>query len=89
MVIGKQAPALTVASLATTITRRPWTEPIAVTTPAPGAPPHSSYIWKAAHSPSSRLRAPGSSSVAIRSRAVFRPFACCRSIASGPPPCRS
>ncbi len=45
MVIGKQAPALTVASLATTITRRPWTSPISVTTPAPGAPPHSSYIW--------------------------------------------
>ena len=31
MVSGKQAPALTVASLATTITRRPWTEPITVT----------------------------------------------------------
>ena len=45
MVIGKKAPALTVASLATTITRRPATRPIPVTTPAAGAPPHSSYIW--------------------------------------------
>ena len=40
-VIGKNAPAFTVASLAMIITRRPATSPMPVTTPADGAPPHS------------------------------------------------
>ena len=44
IVIGKKAPAFTVASLAMIMTRRPATRPIPVTTPAAGAPPHSSYI---------------------------------------------
>ena len=43
-VIGKNAPAFTVASFATIITRRPVTRPSPVTVPAAGAPPHSSYI---------------------------------------------
>ena len=40
-VSGNQAPAFTVASLATTTTSRPWMAPIPTTTPAAGAPPYS------------------------------------------------
>ena len=43
-VIGKNAPAFTVASLAMIIARRPATMPMPVTTPADGAPPHSAYM---------------------------------------------
>ena len=43
-VIGKNAPALTVASLATIMNRRPATVPMPVTTLADGAPPQSPYI---------------------------------------------
>ncbi len=39
IVSGHQAPAFTVASLATTTTSRPATTPTPVTTPAPGAFP--------------------------------------------------
>ena len=46
-VIGKNAPAFTVASLAMTMNRRPHTVPIPVTTAPAGAPPHSLYIPKA------------------------------------------
>ena len=53
-VIGKNAPALTVASLAMIMTRRPATVPMPVTTPADGAPPHSAYMPQAAHRPSSK-----------------------------------
>ncbi len=53
-VIGKNAPALTVASLAMIITRRPATVPMPVTTPADGAPPQSAYMLHAAHRPSSK-----------------------------------
>ena len=74
-VMGKNAPALTVASLAITITSRPATHPRPVTTPAAGAPPHSSYMPKAANRPSSRNSSPGSSSKASRSLAVNRFFA--------------
>ena len=54
--------------------RRPAIVPMAVTTPAAGAPPHSPYISHAAHRPSSSTCEPGSISRAIRSRAVSRPF---------------
>ncbi len=54
LVIGKNAPAFTVASLAMTMTRRPATMPMPVTTPADGAPPQSRYMFHAAHRPSSR-----------------------------------
>ena len=53
-VIGKNAPAFTVASLAMIMTRRPATVPMPVTTPADGAPPHSAYMFHAAHRPSSK-----------------------------------
>ncbi len=53
-VIGKNAPAFTVASLAMIMTRRPETVPMPVTTPADGAPPHSAYMFHAAHRPSSK-----------------------------------
>ena len=43
-VMGKKAPAFTVASLATIIQSRPAMRPIPVITPPAGAPPHSSYI---------------------------------------------
>jgi hypothetical protein len=53
-VMGKNAPAFTVASLATIMQSRPSTRPIPATQPADGAPPHSSYIPLAAQSPSSK-----------------------------------
>ncbi len=52
-VIGNQAPALTVASFATTTASRPEIFPIPTTTPAAGAPPNSWYIPSAAQIPSS------------------------------------
>src|SRR5262249_14718990 len=57
-VIGKKAPAFTVASLAMTMRRRPATVPMPVTTPADGALPHSWYIFHAAHRPSSKNAGP-------------------------------
>ena len=56
-----------------------------MTTPAPGAPPHSSYIPYAAYTLSSKNES-GSTSSAMRSRAVSRPFLCWLSIAFSPPP---
>ena len=87
-VMGKNAPALTVASLAMTITSRPATHPRPVTTPAAAAPPHSSYMPKAAKRPNSRKSAPGSSSRSSRSLAVKRFLPCWASMALGPPPSR-
>ena len=43
-VMGKNAPAFTVASLAMIITSRVWIRASPVITPAAGAPPHSSYM---------------------------------------------
>ena len=43
-VAGKKAPALTVASLAMIMCRRPATVPTPQTTPAAGRPPQSAYI---------------------------------------------
>ena len=43
-VIGKKAPAFTVASLAMIMNMRPQTRARPVRVPAAGAPPHSSYI---------------------------------------------
>jgi L-aspartate oxidase len=63
------------------------TEPMPVTTPAAGAPPYSRYMFHAANSPSSMKALPASTSFAIRSRAVSRPWRCCRSMPEGPPPC--
>ena len=85
-VAGKKAPALTVASLAMTICRRPATRPTPQTTPAAGAPPYAEYISHADHWPTSKTEVPGSTSLAIRSREVSRPFLCWRAAASGPPP---
>src|SRR5262249_9431714 len=86
--MGKKAPALTVASLAMTMTSRPCTRPTPVTTPAEGAPPHSRYMPHAAHRPSSKNDVSGSMSLAMRSRAVRRPLSCCRAMAFAPPPSR-
>ena len=71
-----------------TMTCRPATVPMPVTTPADGAPPHSAYMSHAAHRPSSKKVASGSSSLAMRSRAVSRPFSCWRAMALAPPPSR-
>ncbi len=57
-VIGKNAPAFTVASFATIMHSRPLTLPNPVTTPAAGAPPYSPYIPYAAQSPNSRNSVP-------------------------------
>jgi len=46
-VMGKNAPAFTVASLAMIMNMRPETRPRPVMVPAAGAPPHSSYISQA------------------------------------------
>src|SRR6185437_13787171 len=88
-VMGKKAPALTVASLAMTMVQRPATRPRPQTTPAATAPPHSSYRPQAAKMPISSHSAPGSSRRAMRSRAVRRDFSCWRRMAAAPPPCRS
>src|SRR6185437_3615732 len=88
-VMGKKAPALTVASLAMTMVQRPATRPRSQTTPAATAPPHSSYMPQAAKMPISSHSAPGSSRRAMRSRAVRRDFSCWRRMAAAPPPCRS
>src|SRR5579884_2201259 len=85
--MGKKAPAFTVASLAMSMTRRPATVPMPVTTPAAGAPPQSRYMFQAAHRPSSKNCVCGSTRRAMRSRAVRRPFSCWRAVALGPPPC--
>src|SRR5262249_35485531 len=63
--------------------------PIPVTTPADGAPPQSAYMPHPAHRPSSKKNDFSSMSLAMRSRAVSRPLACCRSLTLGPPPCSS
>ena len=86
-VIGKNAPAFTVASLAMIITSRPCTVPMPVITPAAGAPPYSRYMFHAANNPSSVNAVPASTSSAMRSRAVNRPCRCWRSMPEGPPPC--
>src|ERR1039457_1760269 len=87
-VMGKKAPALTVASLATIMHNLPLTFPRPVTTPAHGAPPYSAYIPCAAHSPSSRNSVSSSSRSFIRSLAVSLPLPCCASAAVVPPPSR-
>src|ERR1044071_7727505 len=86
MVSGHQEPAFTVASLATTTAIRPSMRPSPVTTPAAGACP---LYWSyAISSPISRKNESGSSSFAIRSRAVSFPAQCCRSMRAPPPPSR-
>src|SRR6266478_3005943 len=84
--IGKKAPAFTVPSFAMAMNVRPQTRASPVTVPAEGAPPHSSYISYAAKTPNSKNGEPGSISLAMRSRAVSRPFLCCASMAFAPPP---
>src|ERR1039458_9862090 len=86
-VMGKKAPALTVASFTTSMTMREWMRASPVMTPAAGAPPNSSYILCAAYRPSSK-KDPGSASRATRSRAVRRDLACWLSMALAPPPSR-
>src|SRR5712692_8954565 len=85
-VMGKNAPAFTVASLAMIMKMRPHTRARPVIVPAEGAPPHSSYISQASKIPSSKNCEPGSINLAMRSRAVSRPFLCCDSMAFAPPP---
>src|SRR5262245_7742771 len=85
-VIGKNAPAFTVASLAMIMQRRPWTRPMPVTAPAAGAPPCSAYMPWAAQRASSWKVEPLSMRRSIRARAVRRPFSCWRSMADLPPP---
>ena len=43
-VMGKKAPAFTVASFTISMNSRPWMRPSPVTVPVAGAPPHSSYM---------------------------------------------
>src|SRR6185437_308286 len=88
-VMGKKAPALTVASLAMTMVQRPAIWPRPQTTPAATAPPHSSYMPQAAKRPISSRSVPGSRRRAMRSRAVRRDFSCWRTMAAAPPPWRS
>ena len=85
-VIGNQAPAFTVASLATTITCFPETFPILTTTPPLGQPPCSLYIPSPAKAPISIASSGLSSRKLILSRAVILPLAWCFSIRFSPPP---
>src|SRR5208337_2803943 len=87
VVMGKKAPAFTVASFTMSMTMREWMRARPVMTPAAGAPPHSSYILCAAWTPSSK-KEPGSARRLMRSRAVSRDFACWLSMALAPPPSR-
>ena len=87
-VMGKNAPAFTVASLATIMHSRPLTRPSPVTTPRRARRHTPLYIPCAAHRPSSRNSVPSSSSSFSRSRTVSRPLACCASAAFAPPPSR-
>lgn len=75
-VIGNQAPALTVASLATIMHNVPLTRPIPQTTPAAGQPPSASYIPYAANAPISSHSAPLSNNNATRSLAESLPSWC-------------
>ena len=85
-VIGNHAPALTVASFATTIHCLPETYPITTTTPAPGHPPCSLYIPCPAMAPISTRSVFGSSNKSMRSRAVSLPDSCSFSMRFLPPP---
>jgi len=81
-------PAMTVKSYAHTQTRRPSTRPKPVITPSAGASrpsrPRTEW-WMPTCSPTS-VNEPGSTSSAIRSRAVSLPAWCWRTTRSGPPP---
>ena len=72
-VIGNQAPALTVASLATITHLFSATCAITTTTPAAGQPPCSSYIFSAAKIPTSKTSFGLSTNWFIRSRAESFP----------------
>ena len=74
VVAGKNAPAFTVASLATIMHGTPSTLPIPVTTPAAGIFPHCSYILYAAQRPISKNGESLSSKCRSRSRTGKRPI---------------
>ena len=82
-VIGKNAPAFTVASLAMIITRRPATRAEAGHQSRPRARrPIPRTSRRRRRGPARRKRCSGSISRAMRSRAVSRPFLCCDSMAA-------
>src|SRR6185312_11805909 len=85
-VIGNQAPALTVASLATTTHCLPETYPIPHTTPPDGQPPCSAYIPSPTKAPISSQGLSSSIKYATRSRASIFPFSFCLAAAFSPPP---
>src|ERR1700749_4724122 len=85
-VIGNQAPAFTVASLATTTHCLPDTYPIPHTTPPEGQPPCSAYIPSPANAPISSQGLSLSIKYPIRPRASILPFSCCLAAAFSPPP---
>ena len=84
-VVGKNAPAFTVASLAMIMCRRPAMVPTPQITPAAGAAPLGVHLpaGPQADFKKPRVRV---DQLAIRSRAVSRPFSCCRWMALRPPP---
>ena len=85
-VIGNQAPALTVASFATTTHCLPLIYPIFTTTPPDGHPPCETYIPSPAKAPTSMDFEFESKRYSTRSRAVSFPLACSFSILDFPPP---
>ena len=90
-IVSESEPPVTVKSCAKTYTRRPSMVPLPTTTPSPRycffSWPKLVHLWVTNMSISSKL--PLSSSISIRSRAVYLPRSCCFSIAFSPPPRRA
>ena len=85
-VIGNQAPAFTVASLATITHNLALTNPITTTTPPAGQPPCSVYISYPANAPISIWSVFLSKRASILSLAVSFPLSWCFLIFPSPPP---
>ena len=89
--VSDREPPLTVKSCANTNTSLPSIVPEPVTTPSPRycffSIPKLVQRWSLNMSYSSKL--PSSSSISMRSRAVYLPRACCFSMAFSPPPMRA
>ena len=88
--VSDSEPPNTVKSCANTYTRRPSMVPKPVTTPSPRMCFLSwpKLVQRCVTNMSSSSKLPSSRSIAIRSRAVYLPRACCFSMAFSPPPRR-
>ena len=89
--VSESEPPFTVKSWAKMKTRRPSIVPEPVTTPSPRYSFFSipKLVQRCSLNMSYSSKLPSSSSMSIRSRAVYLPRACCFSIAFSPPPIRA